>query len=68
MAFADAIGCEVSDLQKSFDVMREHGNMSSATILFVLERILYGPAKQGPIYAAAFGPGLTVESGLFSRL
>ncbi|WP_209329261.1 type III polyketide synthase [Lunatimonas salinarum] len=68
MAFAEAIGCEMEDLQVSFDVMREHGNMSSATILFVLERILYQSLLHGPFYAAAFGPGLTVESGLFSRL
>lgn len=68
LAFANAIGCGEADLQVSFEVMRNYGNMSSATILFVLERILYDPRPSGHYYAAAFGPGLTVESGLFTRI
>ena len=45
-------------------VLQEFGNMSSATILFVLKKILdekTGPATQN-ILGFAFGPGLTVES------
>ncbi|KQO62945.1 type III polyketide synthase [Curtobacterium sp. Leaf261] len=44
-------------------VLREYGNMSSATVLFVLERILRNrPADGTRVVALAFGPGLTVES------
>ncbi|WP_157071344.1 type III polyketide synthase [Curtobacterium ammoniigenes] len=44
-------------------VLREHGNMSSATVLFVLDAILSAAPEDGdPVVALAFGPGLTVES------
>jgi prepilin-type processing-associated H-X9-DG protein len=41
-------------------VLREHGNMSSATILFMLERMLR-EQYEGPVAALAFGPGLAGE-------
>ncbi|OCG75370.1 type III polyketide synthase [Microbacterium sediminis] len=48
-------------------VLREYGNMSSATVMFVLRRILDSPAADGDrIAAMAFGPGLTVESALLT--
>jgi predicted naringenin-chalcone synthase len=42
--------------------------MSSATILFVMKAILDGPATADGerVCAMAFGPGLTVESGLMT--
>lgn len=42
--------------------------MSSATVLFVLKYMLGQPANQReePICSMAFGPGLTVETGLFT--
>jgi predicted naringenin-chalcone synthase len=45
----------------AFDVLRELGNMSSATILFVLERELARVARPGHVLALGFGPGLTIE-------
>lgn len=66
-AFANALNQNESALEPSFKVLRENGNMSSCTVLFVLEEILKQNKKQN-IYAAAFGPGLTVESGLFKSL
>ena len=42
----------------SLDVLRECGNMSSATVLFVLERALKAGAR-GPHLLAAFGPGFS---------
>ena len=59
---ADALELERSDLSPSYDVLKEYGNMSSATIMFVLKRIL--DSDSGNIVTAAFGPGLTVESAL----
>ncbi len=63
-AFEEAIQCRPSDMQHSYDVLNLYGNMSSATILFVLESIL-GKDQPGRYYSAAFGPGLTVENGIF---
>ena len=56
-----------SSLAHSYEVLREYRNMSSATIFFVLKRILEN-SQSGTVFATAFGPGLTVESGLFLKL
>lgn len=61
------LALEPSALDSSRAVLREHGNMSSATILFILRRLLEDPAVSGPIAALAFGPGLTVESALMHK-
>lgn len=64
-SFAEALGLPLSALSRSVDILRVFGNMSAATILFVLADLLDDPAAPpGPVYAAAFGPGLTVESAL----
>ncbi|MBP1807536.1 type III polyketide synthase [Rubellimicrobium aerolatum] len=53
-------------LADSREVLRLYGNMSSATVLFVLARML-GRARSGERGCAmAFGPGLTAETLLFS--
>jgi predicted naringenin-chalcone synthase len=45
-------------------VLHECGNMSSATLLFVLARVLHGtPVRHG--VALAFGPGLAAEGIAF---
>ena len=54
-------------LRFSRDVLRNHGNMSSATLVFVLNAILNDPDARGPGMAMAFGPGLTVETFAFHR-
>jgi alpha-pyrone synthase len=51
----------------SYDVLREYGNMSSATVLFVLKKIwdtLKPNDNQKNLFSCAFGPGLTLESVL----
>ncbi len=52
-------------LAASREVLRCHGNMSSATVMFVLERIMRQaqPGQQG--CAMSFGPGLTAETMRF---
>lgn len=60
-----ALGISPKDNQASYEVLREYGNMSSTTILFVLKRILEqvkDDNKGCKILSCAFGPGLTVES------
>lgn len=57
------------DFAASYHILRNYGNMSSATILFVLKE-MWGPLmeEQGAhVFAAAFGPGLTMESAIFSH-
>ncbi|MEH0108257.1 type III polyketide synthase [Tersicoccus sp. MR15.9] len=59
----------------SRDVLAEAGNMSSATILFVLDRVRRGEAAGGDAGAAAdgyvaalaFGPGLSIETALLRQ-
>lgn len=54
-------------LAQSRAVLRDFGNMSSATLMFVLERILRSATSVGDGMAMAFGPGLTVETFAFHR-
>jgi predicted naringenin-chalcone synthase len=56
------------DLSISFGILREYGNMSSPTILFVLKKALEQlTASSQKIFAAAFGPGLTMETVILER-
>lgn len=52
------------ELQDGYDVLRDFGNMSSPTILFVLKNMMHALDGSSPsrIFAAAFGPGLTMET------
>ena len=51
-------------MEPSRRVLAEHGNMSSPTILFILDRLRCQQAAR-PCVALAFGPGLVVEAALF---
>lgn len=53
-------------LEESYSVLNEFGNMSSPTILFVLEKIMHklDYRQKNMICGAAFGPGLTMETFL----
>lgn len=56
---------EKEDLNASYEVLKNHGNMSSPTILFVLKQLLDEITfedKGKLMYGLAFGPGLTQES------
>jgi alkylresorcinol/alkylpyrone synthase len=48
----------------SYDVLRDVGNCSSATVLLVLDRVRKGLAAGDPAVAMAFGPGLTLYNAL----
>ncbi len=63
-------GLDIDDapLTASRSVLAEYGNMSSATILFVLKESLANASSGEKAMAMAFGPGLTVETGLFERI
>ncbi|MFL6240879.1 MAG: type III polyketide synthase [Actinomycetes bacterium] len=48
----------------SRDVLRDHGNCSSATVLLVLDEVLRRDPSASPVVAMAFGPGLTLYAAL----
>ena len=60
----DALGISRDQLRYSWQVLKNYGNMSSATALFVLKEALVDGA-QGRFMMAAFGPGF---SGYFIAL
>ncbi len=62
-AFCDAMGLPREAVNVSEEVLAQFGNMSSPTILFILER-LWRSEIAGPIVALGFGPGLAVEAAL----
>jgi alpha-pyrone synthase len=62
-----AFDLEPSALAVSRAVLRDYGNMSSPTVLFVLEAMMRkNPPAGARGCAMAFGPGLTAETMLFS--
>lgn len=62
-AFAAAMRLNLSHLEASRAVLKQHGNMSSPTLLFILHR-LHEASAAGPIVAIGFGPGLAAEATL----
>jgi predicted naringenin-chalcone synthase len=61
---------DASQLDASRRVLANFGNMSSATVLFVLKAMLDLPEVDDnrTVLAMGFGPGLTVESSLLTKL
>ena len=66
-AVQNGLALKPDTLGFSRDVLRAFGNMSSATLVFVLQRILRSAHATGEGVAMAFGPGLTVETFAFHR-
>jgi predicted naringenin-chalcone synthase len=61
------LGLTRHDNRHAYRVLRDYGNMSSATVLFVLRDVLAAAtlADHGaPVLSFAFGPGLTMEAML----
>jgi predicted naringenin-chalcone synthase len=66
-AVEGAFGLGQSALAASRAVLHDYGNMSSPTVMFVLEALMRRKAPAGARGCAmAFGPGLTAETMLFS--
>ena len=66
-SISSSLGIPAEALKYSYEILNDYGNMSSPTILFVLKKILdefeQQKSSQSPvIFAAAFGPGLTMET------
>jgi predicted naringenin-chalcone synthase len=67
-AVETSLGLSPEALTVSRTVLRENGNMSSPTILFVLKAMIDAPSPGAKGCAMAFGPGLTAETLLFSAV
>jgi predicted naringenin-chalcone synthase len=68
---AQSIGIENAELTHSYHVLKNYGNMSSPTILFVLKSILESTdfnIQPQFTFGAAFGPGLTLESVVLTNV
>lgn len=63
-----ALHLSPTGLDSAREVLRDFGNMSSASIFFVLARELARRAEPGPLVALAFGPGLSIEAALLEAL
>jgi alkylresorcinol/alkylpyrone synthase len=69
-AAEEALGLPRDRTQPSWDVLREHGNQSSASVLFVLEKWMTDRRPPAGTWGVmgAFGPGLTTELALLEWL
>jgi predicted naringenin-chalcone synthase len=69
-AIEKSIDITAGDLSHSYSVLKNYGNMSSPTILFVLKEIMdsltFNNNEKAKIFGAAFGPGLTLETFILS--
>jgi predicted naringenin-chalcone synthase len=63
---------KLSDAQVAFSraVLREHGNMSSATLPHIWQRIVQAPevASDQLVVSLAFGPGLTLSGAVLRKV
>jgi predicted naringenin-chalcone synthase len=62
-AVVATLGLPADAVWASREVLAENGNMSSATVLFILKRLRERGARV-PCVALGFGPGLNVEVAL----
>jgi prepilin-type processing-associated H-X9-DG protein len=63
-AVSEGLSLPESQLEASRAVLAEYGNMSSPTLLFIMERWVRR-GMVGPMVAIGFGPGLVAEATLF---
>jgi len=61
-----ALNLKSEHLSASYETLQNYGNMSSPTVLFVLEKFFSKRKNMSgeTIFAAGFGPGLTLESAV----
>lgn len=64
-AYEQALGVPEARLQHAWSVLREHGNMSSPTVLFVLERFMREVPRTGANgLLLGLGPGFSAEGAV----
>jgi len=65
----DVLELDETQVRTSRDVLRDHGNMSSATLPHIWMRLIDDPRipRGTPIPSLAFGPGLTICGALLEK-
>jgi alkylresorcinol/alkylpyrone synthase len=58
------LGLGDAELQLSADVLRDFGNLSSPSVLFVLQRTLASETQNGLWWLSSFGAGFTCHGAL----
>jgi predicted naringenin-chalcone synthase len=66
---AEHLGLAPEQVRASNAILRDHGNMSSATLPHVWRAVLADPAVPDgtPVVALAFGPGLTIAGAVLRK-
>lgn len=67
-AYQDALGVEGDFLKTTREVMNDYGNMSSATVLYVLEKFMREGISEGYALMLAMGPGFSSEMVLLRKV
>lgn len=72
-AVKEGLHLDENNVADSINIMRQYGNMSSPTILFILKNIFHKIKKtkyqtSKKIFSCAFGPGLNIEMIRFSLI
>jgi alkylresorcinol/alkylpyrone synthase len=64
-----ALGLSEKQLAPSLEILSNHGNMSSPTVLFILNQLMRNGDSERAEHAVllAFGPGLCIEACLLSQ-
>jgi alkylresorcinol/alkylpyrone synthase len=63
-----ALALNDNDVATSLQVLNDNGNMSSVTLMFVLKAMWPQFQSTESIFACAFGPGLTMETMLLTKI
>jgi predicted naringenin-chalcone synthase len=63
-AVAESLGLDEQATAASGAILTRYGNMSSPTVLFIVDQLRRASAPR-PCVALAFGPGLAVEAAMF---
>ena len=64
LALREQLGLSENDFKHSADVLREFGNLSSPSVLFVLDATLRNNAPAGLWWLSSFGAGFTCHGAL----
>jgi len=65
-AYQEGLGLDQESLAEEYEVLRDYGNMSSPSVLFVLERFLGRREARGDYgLMLALGPGFSAEQAIF---
>ncbi|MFQ3575844.1 MAG: type III polyketide synthase [Cytophagales bacterium] len=60
--FKEYFSLKDRQIEDSFNVLKEYGNMSSVTLFFILKQLMENATSKQQILSVGFGPGLTIES------